>query len=135
MYTRAAGSKTLIYLRVSTAMRYSPVTPMAIAIGLEISESEFAEWNRAAQLRRLQLDSWLRAIVNNEIARRAATPGKPVPPRVASFARLKDDYNPLRDCEYCGWPIAGDSSARRRYCSDKCRVYAFRARRRKAATT
>jgi hypothetical protein len=108
---------------------------MAIAIGLEMSESEFAEWNRAAQLRRLPLDSWIRAIVNGELVRKAAAAGEPVPPRVTTFARLKDDYNPLRDCEYCGLPVAGDSTARRRYCSDNCRVYAFRARRRQNATT
>jgi hypothetical protein len=106
---------------------------MAIAIGLEIGESEFAEWNRAAQLRRLPLDTWVRAIVNSELIRKAAAADEPAPPRVVTSARLVDDYNPLRDCEYCGFPIAGDSSARRRYCGDRCRVYAFRARRAKAS--
>jgi hypothetical protein len=95
-----------------------------------MSRSEFDQWNRAAQLRRLPLDSWVRAVVNAELARKAAAADEPPPPRVTASARLIDDYNPLRDCEYCGFPVAGDSSARRRYCSDRCRVYAFRARRR-----
>jgi hypothetical protein len=93
-----------------------------------IPEAEFFEWNRAAQQAGMDLSTWLRTLVNDRhspIERVAESP-EPVAP-----LQWRDERE-WPSCEYCGHYLDFTATRRKRFCSDVCRVKAWRFQKRAA---
>jgi hypothetical protein len=71
------------------------------------------------------VDEWATGIIEKVIA--AEEPGK-VNPVLHDMARPERLQLPTRHCKYCGEELKQLATARRAYCSDLCRVRAWRLR-------
>lgn len=115
-------------LRLSSAFRNDVPLRFAcmerIAIPLDATPDELKMWGRAAALARLELDEWVhRALADASAAPRTAV----VSPSTASASLVP--LGTWRPCIQCGRPLPLGSTARRRTCSDACRLRAYRRRR------
>jgi hypothetical protein len=100
-----------------------------IEVSVRVSEAEFLAWNRAAFKARYELEDWLRIVVNEKLRQRAPRSSpRPEPARRRPLEPLEDE--PPYQCEYCGWMFDFTATRRKRYCSDDCRVKAWRLRKR-----
>jgi hypothetical protein len=107
-------------------------------IPVQVSEAEFARWNAAAQRKRMSVDAWVRTTINEYLRaaagadgpRRAANSEQEPAHRRSRPLAWDDEVDDLRECEYCGWWLDLDATRRKRYCSDTCRIRAWRFRRR-----
>jgi hypothetical protein len=104
-----------------------------VEISLLIPEAEFLAWSRIAERHRSDLPAWIRTVVNHHIetpvARPTSTTRAPSALGAPTLYRLDQATQPSA-CEYCGLQLPFDATRRRRYCSDECRVRAWRYRTR-----
>jgi hypothetical protein len=101
-----------------------------VDVPLSIPEEEFLAWNRAAFKTRNDLHSWVRMVVNRALASPTPRPGARSVEHPQALHWLDDD--PHRPCEYCGLRLDFTATRRKRFCSDVCRVNAWRLRKRVA---
>jgi hypothetical protein len=103
-----------------------------IDVVLKLSEEEFLDWNRAAQRAKTDLPAW---VVETVRSHRAAASAQPARRRLRdqppALSWLEDD--PPMWCEYCGDSLDFTATRRKRFCSDICRVRAWRFNNRQAA--
>lgn len=102
-----------------------------IEVSIRVSEEEFAAWNRRALRTDTDLSGWVRAIVNLALAEPTPRPPRSTAPIALALHRL--DEEPPYSCEYCGFDFDFTATMRRRFCSDLCRVKAWRLRKRLGA--
>jgi hypothetical protein len=108
-----------------------PKTPNAKAemVELRLQREEWLDWNRAAQKAGLSLPDWIHTRVN--AARAKGTPAS----KAALYTEIEalaweDEASYALNCGYCGGRLYAETR-RRRYCSDRCRVRAWRVRKRR----
>jgi hypothetical protein len=102
-----------------------------IEIPVRVSEEEFVAWSRRALQTKSELPAWVRTVVNHALA--APTPRKPRPTaRTGSALHWLDDEHAYA-CDYCGFDLDYTATRRKRFCSDVCRVRAWRVRKRLGA--
>lgn len=100
-----------------------------LVLSVLVSEAEFIDWNRAAERSGGDLSTWVRALVNA----RLAAPIQPVErsPAVGRKTPLHwRDERGWPSCEYCGFDLDFRATRRKRFCSDVCRVKAWRFQKR-----
>jgi hypothetical protein len=96
-------------------------------VKVSVPDSEYERWEAEAQRRQMRdVGKWLRVLANFAID--AEVEGEPV----ASLGRRRHLAEVAMRCVTCGAPLGYLRSARKRYCSDACRVAAWRQRRRSA---
>jgi hypothetical protein len=95
-------------------------------VKVSVPVSEYELWLTEAQRRGLKDDvgKWLRVLANYAIA--ADVDGE----RPASLGRRRRLAEVAMACVNCGKALGMNRSARKRYCSDVCRVTAWRMRQR-----
>lgn len=101
-------------------------------VELYLPNEEWLEWNRAAQKARIDLPAWIRTVVN------AARAGPALIRESSSRAsrealHWEDEAGYANHCGYCGFFLDFTATRRKRYCSDSCRVRAWRVRKRQEA--
>jgi hypothetical protein len=102
-----------------------------VELSVFVSEAEFVDWNRAAERAGADLSTWVRTLVNARLVAPiqpverspAARPGTPL--------RWLDEGG-WRSCEYCGDYLDFTATRRKRFCSEVCRVKAWRFHKRAA---
>jgi hypothetical protein len=105
-----------------------------VEVSLRLSEAEFVGWSRAAAKSNTDLPSWIRTIISDHVARptpHAETAGPAGGPEALHWLDGSDIF---RACEFCGSGLAFTATRRRRFCSDECRLRAWRLRVRSAAS-
>ena len=100
---------------------------MTVRIGLP--EFEFQRWETEAQRQNLTVDEWLRRVGNFVLD--AEVEGT----KVISTGRRRMLASIAMKCAWCGDGLGVDRSLRKKYCSDNCRVLAWRMRKRLAAAS
>jgi hypothetical protein len=95
-----------------------------IVVEVAVPPSEHLRWAAEAERRGVELGEWLRLQAN--FALDAEVEGE----RRASLGRRRLLAEIAFDCVNCGRPLDRSRSVRKRYCSDQCRVAAWRMRRR-----
>jgi hypothetical protein len=101
-------------------------------VELYLPHEEWLDWNRAAQKAGSDLPSWIRTVVN--AAQAAPAPSRKASPRARSEAlHWDDEAGYAAACGYCGFPLEFTATRRKQYCSDECRVRAWRVRKRREA--
>jgi ferredoxin len=108
--------------------RSGSVTTSVTLAGIEritvtVSDSEHSRWAKEARHHELPLGAWIRRtvrlVLETEIEGTTTITGRP---KRLSAALMR--------CELCGRGL-GSSTVRRRFCSDVCRVKAWRAKQRR----
>jgi hypothetical protein len=101
-----------------------------VTVKVSAPVSEYELWLIEAQRRGIKddLGKWLRVVANYAIA--AEVDGE----RPASLGRRRRLAEVAMNCVNCGTALGMKRSARKRYCSDVCRVTAWRMRQRTART-
>ena len=90
---------------------------------LALPASELGRWEDAALRQKLSLTEWVRRVSNYAAATGLGGDAETTLGRI-SMASL------ITRCAWCEDELPGDATIRRIYCSDACRVLAWRARRR-----
>jgi hypothetical protein len=101
-----------------------------VEISLRVPESEFFDWNRAALRASSDLQVWVRDVVNHHIATPAPRVEDRTLPNHTEPLHWLDDDAVRMYCEYCGFDLDFTATRRKRFCSDICRVRAWRLRKR-----
>jgi hypothetical protein len=109
---------------LSTWLRWRiPTLPAgSMSITCVVPESELRLWNAEARKRGYTTAEWIRRMGNLVVGTGVAA-GLEAPVGVLAMAAMIDQ------CQWCRADLPGDATIRRRYCSDLCRVAAWRARR------
>jgi hypothetical protein len=95
-----------------------------MGVGVEVPTREFNRWNKQAQAEHLDLPDWMRTTLNRYVAEREEMRNLGAQPvRSAGSEAL------ALHCDWCGIRIP-TGTVRRRFCTDRCRVSAWRAARR-----
>jgi hypothetical protein len=97
-----------------------------VVVEVSVPVSEYEVWYDEARRRQLPVGDWLRILGN--FALDAEVEGE----RVASLGRRRLLAEVAMDCVFCGKALGYQRTARKRYCSDACRVGAWRMRLRSA---
>jgi hypothetical protein len=94
------------------------------AIKIVLEEAQYRRLVALAGRRQKSVDQWVSEIVERVIA--AEQPGK-INAELNALERpiLRVDP-PQRPCKFCGQPLDRQATTRRAYCSDVCRVRAWR---------
>jgi hypothetical protein len=100
-----------------------------VDVALKVLEREFYDWNRAALGGGTDFQSWVRGVVNHHLANPAQSPSKGRSTERPVALHWFDEDRPA-SCEYCGFYLDSTSTRRKRFCSDVCRVRAWRVRKR-----
>ncbi len=102
------------------------MTARHVTVRVSTPISEYELWLSEARRRGLEDDvgKWLRMLANYAIA--AEVDGE----RPASLGRRRRLAEVAMTCVNCGKALGMNRSARKRYCSDLCRVTAWRMRQR-----
>lgn len=108
--------------------------PANTKVELYLPREEWLDWNRAAQKAQSDLPNWIRTVVNAARVARAPTP-KPTPRARRAPLEWEDEAGYAADCGYCGMPLEYTATRRKQYCSDRCRVRAWRVRKRRLRNT
>jgi hypothetical protein len=98
-----------------------------IVVNVSVPPSEYERWKAEADHRQIEVGDWLRLQAN--FALDAEVEGE----RRASLGRRRVLAEVALDCVTCGRALGQNRSIRKRYCSDACRVAAWRMRQRTAA--
>lgn len=93
-----------------------------------VPEPELKGWDAEARRLGESIEDWIRRMGNFVVAT-GLSDGSETPLGRATLSSL------MSRCHYCEEDLPGLSTVRRRYCSDICRVQAWRARRRAASRT
>ena len=104
-----------------------------VEILLRVPEPEFFDWNRAAFHAETDLQTWVRRVVNHHLAVPAPRAGNRPLPNQPDALHWRDDEDIRMSCEYCGFDLDFTATRRKRFCSDVCRVRAWRLRKRSSA--
>src|SRR5437660_1125700 len=94
-------------------------------VAIMLEEGEHRRWVAAAGRAGQPVDRWVRDLINRVVdAERAGR-------RVAVMRELIPPTPPQepRKCEVCGQALSARATSRRLYCSDACRVRAWRRRK------
>jgi hypothetical protein len=87
-------------------------------------EAEHAKWAAEAKRRGMTVERWLRTVANFVIA--AEVEGE----SVGSLGRRRMLADVAMTCALCGRALGSSRTIRKQYCSDECRVAAWRMRQR-----
>jgi hypothetical protein len=99
-------------------------------VELYLPHEEWLNWNRAAEKARSDLPAWIRTVVN--AARVARAPSRKTSSRAQRESlHWEDEAGYAAACGYCGHPLDYTATRRKQYCSDPCRVRAWRVRARR----
>jgi hypothetical protein len=95
-------------------------------IKIELDDDRYRRWVIAAgRSNTPAVEEWVSSLIDRVIA--AEAPGR----RNPVLHELDPPPLPeVRSCQLCGSPLAADTTLRRTYCSDLCRVRAWRRKRR-----
>jgi hypothetical protein len=126
------SSLTPLDYRLRTVQFRNMPGPPAVDVTLRVPEREFFDWNRAALREKIDLQTWMRGVLNHHVATPAPRPSRDTPTRQPVALHWHDEDRPT-SCEYCGFDLDYTATRRKRFCSDLCRVRAWRVRRRLAA--
>jgi predicted nucleic acid-binding Zn ribbon protein len=96
----------------------------SVRVQIRVPPTEFQRWTDHAERERLELDHWLRRIVNFVLD--AEIDGT----KSVTLGHQRRLITEVRKCVWCGRALPPPIDVRKRYCSDSCRVRAWRARRR-----
>ena len=95
-------------------------------VEVHVPPTEHERWEAEAKRRELAVGEWLRVLGN--FALDAEVEGEPL----ASLGRRRLLAEVAMNCVGCGKGLGFQRTARKRYCSPKCRVAAWRMRQRGA---
>ena len=96
-------------------------------IEIAVPEADHAKWAAEAERRGMTIERWLRTVANFIIA--AEVEGE----RVGSLGRRRMLADVAMTCALCGREFDSSRTIRKQYCSDECRVAAWRMRQRSAS--
>jgi hypothetical protein len=116
----------LTYLSIGSVayqLPYHGTVPKRLV--LELADEEHARWLREAEHHRIPLPGWVKRVVRFTLEARTT--------EATIAGRPKRLVSAVMSCQECGVGLGGSApTARLRYCSDYCRVKAWRRRRRQA---
>lgn len=95
-----------------------------VSVQVSVPASEYDRWAAEAKRRDLSVERWLRTVANFVIA--AEVEGE----RAASLGRRRLLSSVAMTCALCGGGLGQSRTIRKLYCSDECRVAAWRMRQR-----
>jgi hypothetical protein len=95
-----------------------------IRIEVAVPEADHVKWAAEAERRGMTVERWLQTVANFVIA--AEVEGE----RVGSLGRRRMLADVAMTCALCGSELSPSRTIRKQYCSDECRVAAWRMRQR-----
>lgn len=98
----------------------SPRRP--VRVELTVPASELSRWSKEARRQQLRTEDWVRRLANLALAAGLSSD--------VTTAGERAMVDLMTSCVWCSADLPGDSTIRRMYCSDRCRVLAWRDRRR-----
>jgi hypothetical protein len=102
-----------------------------VTIEILLPQDEWLDWNRAAVRAKSDLPNWVRMVVNTAQTPRDVPRRRRAPRETPEPLHWEDEMAYERRCGYCGVLFDYDVTRRKRYCSDVCRVRAWRVRKRR----
>jgi hypothetical protein len=100
-----------------------------VTVRIGVPESEFERWETEARRQNMTVDEWLRRVSNFVLD--AEVEGA----KVISTGRQRMLASIAVKCAWCGDGLGVNRSIRKKYCSDNCRVLAWRMRKRLEAAS